>query len=188
MESSRRGKAELIKAGSIKAFESLFRSHYSPLVGYSRKITGDKESAEEVVQDLFYRLWRDRDRISIESTVTGYLYRSVYNRSVRVISHRMIKERYAKNMEARGAESPDPHQELIGSELGEIVVQTLENLPERCSEIFCLNRFEGLKYRDIAKRLSISIKTVEANMGRALKELRKVVGDYYQSSEQTNRL
>ncbi|MBM3419935.1 MAG: RNA polymerase sigma-70 factor [Bacteroidetes bacterium] len=165
-----------IRNGDIGAFESLFRSSYSPLVRYASTIVRDKDTAEEIVQDLFYRLWADRKKTEIKSSLNGYLFRSVYNRCMHLIEHRKVVRKYESEMALIDAGSPPtPLQEMQYGELQDKIARTLENLPERCCEIFCLNRFEGLKYSEIASKLSISVKTVEANMGRALKEFRKAV-------------
>jgi RNA polymerase sigma-70 factor, ECF subfamily len=165
-----------IRKGDIAAFESLFRSSYVSLVRYAKSILKDHDTAEEIVQDLFFRLWKDREKLQIESSLNGYLFRSVYNRCIHYIDHKKVMEKYEADMAYLGEEAPEtPMQVMQHGELQEIIAGTLENLPGRCGEIFYLNRFEGLKYREIAERLSVSVKTVEANMGRALKEFRKVL-------------
>ena len=168
----------MIRMGDIKAFESLFRSSYSSLVRYSASIVKDQDTAEEVVQDLFYRLWKEREKLIINSSLNGYLFRSTYNRSLKWIEHMKVVKKYESDASLSNQESPaTPLQQLQLDELQEVIAGTLEKLPDRCGEIFYLNRFEGLKYREIADRLSISVKTVEANMGRALKEFRKTLGE-----------
>jgi RNA polymerase sigma-70 factor, ECF subfamily len=167
-----------IRMGDIKAFESLFRSSYSSLVRYSASIVKDQDTAEEVVQDLFYRLWKEREKLIINSSLNGYLFRSTYNRSLKWIEHMKVVKKYESDASLSNQESPaTPLQQLQLDELHEVIAGTLEKLPDRCGEIFYLNRFEGLKYREIADRLSISVKTVEANMGKALKEFRKTLGE-----------
>lgn len=85
-------------------------------------------------------------------------------------------QKFEADMAAAGGDTPaTPLETIQYSELNELVVKTIEKLPERCGEIFYLNRFEGLKYREIAEKLSVSVKTVEANMGRALKEFRRAI-------------
>lgn len=167
-----------IRRGEIKAFESLFRSSYSSLVRYSVSIVKDHDTAEEIVQDLFCRLWKDKEKLSIRSSLNGYLFRSTYNRSLKWIEHMKVVKKYESDSSLSDQESPStPLQQLQFGELQEVIARTMEGLPERCGEIFYLNRFEGLKYREIAEKLSISVKTVEANMGKALKEFRKTVGE-----------
>ncbi len=162
-----------IRKGDAKVFETLFRSSYIPLVSYAKKIMKDHDSSEEIVQDLFFRIWQNRENLKIESSLNGYLFRAVHNKCLHAIAHKRVAENYARenNMEENYAETPS--DTLHFNELQGRVAAVLERLPERCGRIFCMNRFEGLKYREIADRLSLSVKTVEANMGKALKEFRK---------------
>jgi RNA polymerase sigma-70 factor, ECF subfamily len=163
-----------IRQGDIKHFESLFRSSYVSLVRYAKSIVKDQDSAEEIVQDLFYRIWKDREKIKIESSLNGYLFRSVHNRCLHFIEHNRIVEKHVEEMSSRQPESPENPSDILNyKELQAKIATILEKLPERCGKIFYMNRFEGLKYTEIAKKLSVSVKTVEANMGRALKEFRR---------------
>jgi RNA polymerase sigma-70 factor (ECF subfamily) len=163
-----------IRKGDIGQFESLFRSSYVSLVRYAKTLIKDQDTAEEIVQDLFFRLWQDREKIKIESSLNGYLFRSVHNRCLHHIEHNKVVERHAAEMLYRQQESPESPSDILHyKELQAKIAGILERLPERCGKIFYMNRFEGLKYAEIAEKLSISIKTVEANMGRALKEFRK---------------
>jgi RNA polymerase sigma-70 factor, ECF subfamily len=163
-----------IRQGDKKQFELLFRSSYVSLVRYAKSLIKDHDDAEEIVQDLFYRFWKDRDKIKIESSLNGYLFRSVYNRCLHYIDHNKVIGQYAKEAQYLNPDSPpDPSDIVHYNELQEKIVSIMEKLPERCSKIFSMSRFEGLKYSEIAEKLSISIKTVESNMGKALKEFRK---------------
>ncbi len=163
-----------IRKGDLGQFESLFRSSYASLVAYAITILKDRYSAEEIVQELFYVLWRDREKISIVTSLNGYLFRSVYNRSMHMIEHQKVVLRHAEEYRRQPYTShEDPLEILKFTELNEKVALIMERLPERCARIFCMNRFEGRKYSEIAEELSISVKTVEANMGKALKEFRK---------------
>ena len=162
-----------IRKGDIGQFESLFRSTYASLVNYARTILKDKDTAEEIVQDLFYVLWRDRKKIKIKSSLNGYLFRSVYNKSMHYLEHQKVVTKHAGNIKpGAGINTEDPIEILKYKELHERIAIIIGKLPERCARIFCMSRFEGLKYSEIAEELSISIKTVEANMGKALKEFR----------------
>ena len=167
-----------IRQGDIEQFETLFRSSYVSLVKYARTLIKDKDTAEEIVQDLFFRLWQDKEKIKIESSLNGYLFRSVHNRCLHHIEHLKVVERHSQEMRPETYESPEnPADVLQYKELQAKIARILERLPERCGKIFMMNRFEGLKYSEIAERLSLSIKTVEANMGRALKEFRKALAE-----------
>ena len=170
-----------IQKGNIDSFEKLFHRFYPGLCGYSESLLGKSEIAEEVVQDVFYNIWKNRETLRINKSWQGYLYRSVYNNSMMYL--RKMRREYPldeRNTPEREVDTPDPSELMQLNEVSELVSRTLENLPERTREIFRLNRQEGLKYREIAERLSISLKTVEANMGKALKALRNSLEKYEQ--------
>jgi RNA polymerase sigma-70 factor, ECF subfamily len=167
-----------IREGDTGQFESLFRSSYVSLVRYAKKLLRDHDTAEEVVQDLFFRLWKDREKLQIESSLNGYLFRAVHNRCLHHIDHKKVIEKYAMEAALNEQENNEnPFDMLNYSELQSRIVRIIERLPDKCGRIFCMNRFEGLKYSEIAEKLSISVKTVEANMGRALKEFRRVLAE-----------
>jgi RNA polymerase sigma-70 factor (ECF subfamily) len=175
------GEAEIIrriKEGDKGQFESLFRSSYVSLVRYAMTIIKDHDSAEEIVQELFFRLWQDKEKIKIESSLNGYLFRSVHNRCLHFIDHARVVDRHAEEVSHNQPESAEnPSEILLHKELQERIAGVLEKLPERCGKIFCMSRFEGLKYSEIAEKLAVSVKTVESNMGRALKEFRKELSE-----------
>jgi RNA polymerase sigma-70 factor, ECF subfamily len=163
-----------IRNGDVGQFESLFRSSYVSLVRYAKTLIKDHDTAEEIVQDLFYRIWKDREKLNIESSLNGYLFRSVHNKCLHYIEHNRVVERHAEEMAYQQTETQESPSDILNyKELQEKVASILERLPDRCGKIFTMSRFEGLKYTEIAEKLSVSIKTVEANMGRALKEFRK---------------
>lgn len=165
-----------IRQGDAGQFESLFRSSYVSLVRYAKTIVKDHDTAEEIVQDLFFRLWQDKEKTKIESSLNGYLFRAVHNRSLHWIEHNRVVERHAREaLYSTPGEGENPSEMIQFRELQSKIAGILERLPERCGRIFCMNRFEGLKYSEIAVKLSVSVKTVEANMGKALKEFRKAL-------------
>ena len=166
-----------IRQGDLGQFETLFRSSYTSLVKYARTLIKDHDTAEEIVQDLFFRFWKNREQIKIESSLNGYLFRSVHNRCLHYIEHLKVVERHENEMADREAYAESPADILQYKELQARIARTLERLPGRCGQIFCMSRYEGLKYSEIAEKLSVSIKTVEANMGRALKEFRKALAE-----------
>jgi RNA polymerase sigma-70 factor (ECF subfamily) len=172
-----------IKEGNIQAFERLFRQYHSQLCMYAAGITGRMDIAEEIVQELFYVLWRDRERLSITFSIKSYLYGSVRNRSLHYCEHREAVGRHrSAAMEADIPQSPSPQDIMEYRELEYLVLCTLRKLPQRRREIFRMQRTEGKKYAEIAGELSISVKTVEAEMTRALKALRKEVEYYIKQS------
>ena len=167
-----------IRQGDTGQFESLFRSSYVSLVRYARTVIKDHDTAEEIVQDLFFRIWKDKEKLQIESSLNGYLYRAVHNRCLHHIDHIKVVEKYAREIALSGTENNETPADILNyRDLQARIAGILERLPEKCGKIFCMSRFEGLKYSEIANKLSISVKTVEANMGRALKEFRKALAE-----------
>jgi RNA polymerase sigma-70 factor (ECF subfamily) len=147
-------------------------------VSYARVLLKDHDMAEEIVQDLFFRLWQGRENLKIESSLNGYLFRSVHNRSLHYIEHLKVVSRHAGEIAAEAPASSDSvTEDIYYSELQEKVTRVLDRLPERCRAIFRMSRFEGLKYNEIADKLSVSLKTVEADMGKALREFRKALAE-----------
>lgn len=167
-----------IRQGNKQEFEKLFRSSYVSLVRYAKTILRDHDTSEEIVQELFFRLWQDRENLKIESSLNGYLFRSVHNRALHYLEHQKVIGRHAGEMAAAADQTSEAVTDAIYySELQAKVARVLERLPERCREIFRMSRFEGLKYTEIAEKLSVSMKTVEANMGKALKEFRNALAE-----------
>ena len=169
-----------IKRGDIKAFENIFRQYYLPLYIYALSITHKQEIAEEVVQDLFYTWWRDREKMQITHSLKSYLYTAVKNKSLQHIKHNNVREQYRKMVLhiKHNTQSTTPQQELEQQELETILNNALSKLPERQLMIFTLHRFEAKKYKEIAEMLSLSVKTIEAEMSKVYQTLRKEVGKY----------
>lgn len=171
-----------IKEGDIKAFEQVFRRYYSPLCLYAIGIIGRRDVAEELIQELFYVLWRDRESLQIFTSLNGYLYKAVRNRSLQYCEHRQVRDLYMSKTtyETEESSASTPEEQLEYKELNALINKTLNKMPERRIKIFRMQRFEGKKYAEIAKILSISIKTVEAEMTKALQSLRKEIENYMQ--------
>lgn len=170
-----------IQLGNLRVFENLFREHYQMLCSYALRFVGDPDTAEEIVQDLFYTLWERRMELNINSSVKSYLFSAVHNRCLKFIEHRSVEQKYRSYYLRHESEIDSGDMDSASlAEMQQIINRVLDSLPERCGKIFRLNRFEGLKYQEIAEQLSISVKTVEANMGRALRVLRKSLKEFYE--------
>lgn len=170
-----------IKEGDIKAFESIFKLYYSPLCLYATSIIGQEEVAEEIVQDLFYIFWKEKESLPILRSIKNYLYGAVRNRSLQYLEHRQVRYRYQQTVmaeESPETESYTPQDQLEYKELQNLINRALGKLPERRLRIFQMHRFEGKKYTEIAIQLSLSVKTVEAEMTKALYTLRKEIENY----------
>lgn len=162
-----------------KSFESLFHIHYSDLCSFAFHYLKDFPASEEIVQDLFVNLWAKKDELQIKSSLKSYLFQSTKNRCLNLIKHIEIRENYkGLNQERRNEEESFSGREMEESELNLKIEKTVSKLPTERQRIFRMSRYEDLKYKEIAEKLNISIKTVENQMGKALKFLRDELADY----------
>jgi RNA polymerase sigma-70 factor (ECF subfamily) len=168
-----------LRAGDITAFEMIFKTYYQPLCNYAYTFVQDRDEAEEIVQSTFLSVWEKRQDLAIHTGVKPYLYAMVRNAALNVIKHEKIKQQHAA-VELAVAEksSESVTRTVMASELEERIYKALNKLPEQCRLVFKLSRFEELKYAEIAKQLDISVKTVENQMGKALKIMREQLKDY----------
>lgn len=173
-----------IKEGDVKAFEQIFRLYYTPLCLYGASITGRMDIAEEIVQELFYVFWKEKDRIQVFHSIKSYLYGAIRNQSLQYCEQQEVRNRYRDAVLARvemANPETDPQDQIEYRELEALVNRTLRKLPERRLRIFRMHRFEGKKYAEIASTLSLSVKTVEAEMTKALRILRKELENYIEN-------
>ena len=168
-----------IKLGDISQFEVLFKEYYQSLCQFAMKYVKNIEQSEEVVQDTFYNIWKNKASLNITTSIKAYLYTAVRNNCLQQLRVRSLDTKYETYYKSHYAnESINPVDELNAKELSIVINKALNSLPEKCRIIFTMSRDEGLKYHEIAEKLSISIKTVEANMGKALKHFRTYLKDY----------
>ena len=160
------------------AFEKLFHKYYAPLCLYVCHFLGNKEKAEEIVQELFVKIWIKRHALNIETSVENYLFRSVKNQCLNEVQHQKAKQKYVRATTEGLMNGTDSSSCFMEVNLREKIKKSIEALPEKRREIFCMSREEGMKYREIADALGISVKTVEVHMGLALKQLREMLQDY----------
>lgn len=168
-----------IRKGNIFEYELLFRAYYQPLLSYAKSIIKLDADAEEIVQDIFFVLWKNRKSLDIHTSFSAYLYKSVYNNCLQHLRREKIKLNFQMDKQNWNYhESMSPGEILQYNELYDKINRIVNELPENCQTIFKLNRFNGMKYSEIAEKLAISIKTVEANMTKALKHLRRQMNEY----------
>ena len=169
-----------IHDGDIREFERLFVTYYEPLCQHANKILKDMDTAEDIVQEFFYNFWRNRETFSPKLSLNAYLYQSIRNNALHFLEHMAVRQTYKQEVLNNIQEmEPQAFQENVEmSELNKAINATLNQMPERCSRIFRMNRFEGKKYREIAEILSVSVKTVEADMGKALQFFRKSLKEF----------
>jgi len=161
-----------LRGGEEEAFASIFRAHYAHLVSAAEAILRERAPAEDVAQDVLLNLWQQREKIVLETSLRPYLFRAVRNRALNQIRHRRIAER-SDPVAFPSRTAPPADRAFMEKELDVALHDAVGKLPERCREVFELSRVHGLKYAEIAQVLDISIKTVETQMGRAIRTLRE---------------
>ena len=166
-----------IKRGDERAFEEIFHRYYQNLCGYASKILQDEMAAEEIVQDLFVKIWEKRENLDVKTSPKNYLVRSVKNHCLNYIKHTKIKRQHVKHIMSQESEEIQ-EENYIEIDLIQKIEESIKSLPQKRQEIFRLSREEGLKYREIAEKLNVSIKTVETQMGLAIKTLREKLKNY----------
>ena len=166
----------LLKKDDYRAFEIIFKHYYAYLCNFALRYTTNREDAENIVSEVFYKIWKNRKKIKIATSLNAYLFTSVRNQALDHLRKATVIEEPVHNLNFElNAKASNPEQVAIFNELESIIEEAIEQLPEQRRLIFKLNREEGLKYREIAERLKISVKTVETQMGRSLKFLRKTL-------------
>jgi RNA polymerase sigma-70 factor (ECF subfamily) len=166
--------AKVLKDDDYKAFEQLFHVGYSPLRSFCKKLVHVNEVAEELVSEVFFKIWNNRKAIVISSSPRSYLYTAVRNISFDHL--RKEKRCILTNLDDAVTVPSDYFDPQKRSEFEELQVKievAVARLPKQCRLVFQLSRDHGLRYNEIAEKLHLSVKTIETQMGRALKSLRK---------------
>ena len=158
-------------------FEEMFRTYFTSLCYFAQKYIPDLDSSKEIVHSIFISIWEKRDEFDFEKPAKSYLFTSVYNRCMNFIRDQK-KFVDSENSELLLENEAVNNNHLEAAELESRIWKVINNLPEKCREIFVLNRFEDKKYAEIADHLNISVKTVEAQMSKALRVLRDHLKDY----------
>ena len=159
--------------GDERAFDEIFRAWYAPLVRAADAMLRERAIAEDVVQEVLLELWRRRERLDPDGSAQAYLFQSMRNRALNHLRHLQVRRRTALHLavdEARDATAPS---RLVAQEIDLALRDALDGLTPRCREVFELSRVHGLKYSEIANHLGVSVKAVEAQMGKALRALRE---------------
>lgn len=168
-----------IRIGNEAVFETVFRQHYAPLYRYARPLLGDADEAEEVVQSVFVTIWERRASLLITTSLKAYLYRAVHNRCLNRLSQQSNQAQHRQQAAAElYTDVAGPAQALLTDELSTRLQRAIGRLPDQCRRAFELSRFDELSYKEIADQLGIATKTVENQIGKALRILRTELSDY----------
>lgn len=162
-----------LRRGDADAFDVIFRGLYGRLVGLAEAMLRDPAVAEEIAQDVMLELWRRRETLVLEAPLEAYLFRATRNRALNHLRHERIVQRAEPFAAAEVPTAPPADRDVADREIEEVLQAAVADLPPRCREVFELSRAHGLSYAEIAATMEISIKTVEAQMGKALRVLRQ---------------
>ncbi|MGH2644342.1 MAG: RNA polymerase sigma-70 factor [Chitinophagaceae bacterium] len=164
---------KISKENDMESFKILYRHYFSKLFRFCISIIHSKESAEEIVNDVFINLWENKDRLHKIENPEVYLYVAVKNQSIAYLK----KSRSRETVDISTISSNylifniDPEQLMITEEMKRKIRHTIDQLPPRCKHIFSLIKEDGLKYKEVASILNLSVKTVESQMAIAMKRL-----------------
>ncbi|WP_183305468.1 RNA polymerase sigma-70 factor [Dysgonomonas hofstadii] len=169
------------------SFSEIYISYYSKLLRFAREYVVVNEDAENIIQDVFVKLWERQDSLHLIDNINAYLFRLVRNKCLDYLRHKLSTEKCNKSVQNTfemelnlKIQSLDRFDETFVSEknMEKIVSDAIDSLPNKCREIFLSSRIEGLKYREISERFNISVNTVENQMSIALKKLRIKLKDH----------
>jgi RNA polymerase sigma-70 factor, ECF subfamily len=154
--------------------ERYFQAHFEGLYRYAFTILKNNDDAKDAVQAVFVNLWQKRATIDEQQSVQSYLYTSVYNYCLNVKRNEKVRQAYLQNNQAPLQVFND---ELVSRENISRITEALESLPPQCKLIFMKSRFEKKKYAEIAQEMDLSVKTIEVQIGKALKILREKLSE-----------
>lgn len=177
----------LVREGNRRAFDELYSLHWKPVVSFAGMIVGEKH-ASDAVQDVFVKVWENRDRLDPEGNFRNYLLKATYRSCLNIVRSdsysRDFRSEYARRIDALTLEQFDPERnsvirELYSGEMSSAIQQAVDRLPERCRMIFVMSYFDGMPHKDIAKRLDVSLSTVNNQVFKALQFLREELRDFH---------
>ncbi|HJD10289.1 MAG TPA: RNA polymerase sigma-70 factor [Candidatus Phocaeicola caecigallinarum] len=161
-------------------YKALFRRYYAGLLFYATRLVGE-DDAEDIVQDVFVEVWRRQDTVEIGEQFQSFLYRSVYTKAINLLKHKAVAESYnadavefyQKKLDYYQPDHTDVISRIENRELRSELHRAIDELPDKCREVFKLSYLHDMKNKDIADVMGISLRTVEAHMYKALKVLRE---------------
>jgi RNA polymerase sigma-70 factor, ECF subfamily len=173
-----------VRAGDYEAFSTIFRAHHATLVAFARAYTRTEAEAEDVVQDVFVRVWDRRADWRVRESVRAYLFGATRNYALNAVRDRGTAERWAEAVAQEPtliglrAEPASPDAALNAAELDAVVTRAIARLPHRARLVYTLRWRHGLTYAEIADTLAISLKTVESQIRKALSRVRRALANY----------
>jgi len=175
----------LFKSGDEQSFKRLFFLYYNHIVGFSSQFINDYDKAKSIAQDAFIKLWQNRENVETANGIRSFLYTSAKTDCLNYLRHeKVVRKHVQESIEKRERDMNLEVLKSMGldslefSELDDLIKKTIEGLTEKCRQVFIKSRFENKKNHEIAEEMGIAVKSVEANMTRALKAFRKALSDY----------
>lgn len=166
---------EQVKQGNLKAYETIFKLHYAGLTRYASSIVRDLTIGEEISQEVLMYIWEKRSQINLTSSLKAYLFSSVKNKCINYIKNELPKLQSTTDLSQISALGTTPMSADDSGLMKKKIQYAIDQLPEKCKNIFVLSRYGGLTYAEIAEDLDISVKTVENQMSIALKKLKEAL-------------
>lgn len=170
----------LRKNDTEEVFRELFNLYYDRFYRIAVYYLKDKENAREVVSDVFFSLWEQRKKLFNINNFDNYCFILLKNAALNKLEKdkRKTTEALDDIPESKNTD-PSPEEDLLNDELLQIYVQTLDDLPPKCREVYILVKEQGLKYAEVADKLDISVKTVDAQLQKAITRLKEKINNYY---------
>lgn len=161
-----------LKKGDKKAFKFLFDQYYPPLIAFMYSYTNDRDSAEEITQKTFFMLWQKKEKLEIHTSIKGYLFTMARNNFLQTQKQRKKQNLLLEELKYKAIQEEMDRDEEAQEKKIRQLKSIIEELPPRCKKVLLLKQ-KGLKYREIAEKLNISIKSVESQMRIAFKKIKK---------------
>ncbi|MCC5927352.1 MAG: RNA polymerase sigma-70 factor [Bacteroidetes bacterium] len=167
-----------VNNGDKEAFAQIYRVNFLSLCEFAYYMTHDAEVAKELVQDMFLAIWEQRESWSPSGSIRSYLYRATKNRSLDYLKHQKVVRKWENRSILNQIDTSEDEDLLSSQQLASAINKEVNQLPPKCRIIFLMSRQQGLTYKEIAEIQGVSVKTVETQIGRALKKLRTSLKDY----------
>jgi len=175
-----------LQKGNERAFDTIFKQYYKPLCQFSYSLIKDQDTAENMVQEVFVKLWERRENITNIDNLLAYLMGMVRNQSIDFLRKEKANSKIYNQLRPENSENTTEEQ-ISKNEFEEKLLKSILNLPERCRTAIEMSRFEGFSNKEIAQKMEISVKGVEALIGRSLKLLRSELQEFLPSFSENSK-
>ncbi|MCX2763607.1 RNA polymerase sigma factor [Aquimarina muelleri] len=166
---------EELKKGNEFVYRYLYEMHYNELCAYIFTLSKDRQQAEDIVQNVMFKIWKNKEKLNIKTSVKNYLYKSCYHELIDTFKKNKKELNYIQRVQKETLDIfIEEEDDFVTTQINRVQVE-IDKLPPKCKEIFLLNKVQGFKYREVAEQLDISIKTVETQMSKAMSRIKKAL-------------